>query len=162
MSNHWYVVANQTEAKIFSSVSKDFRGQGNKNSLELIKVLENPAGQEKSRDFFRKQPGFGMRSLGNRGGVARYAEGKRSDPHEEVAKEFAKKISKYLEKCRQHADFDYLSIVAEPHFLGKLRSELSAATERKVSDWIKKDLHKASNARLEKHLLIPKNESVSA
>lgn len=63
MGSHWYVVANQTEAKIFSSVVKDFRGEGEQNRLELIKVLENPSGQDKGRDFFRKQPGFGMRSL---------------------------------------------------------------------------------------------------
>jgi len=63
-------------------------------------------------------------------------------PHEHAAERFATKMGDYLETGRQQSKFDQLVLVAEPHFLGMLKSAMNPATVRMVTDCVHKDLGK--------------------
>jgi protein required for attachment to host cells len=83
-----------------------------------------------------------------------YSETKRHDPHEEAALQFAKKVTDFLESEYRKKKFKSLTVVAEPHFLGKLRAAMEPAVQEHVTEWIKKDLLKTPQKELV-HFLLP-------
>ncbi len=151
MFGHWYVVANQRGARVLSEISNAANPRGVKQ-FKLIRAFENPLGKLKTRELIHQEKGVGVKSLGRFGSFARYAEAKRRNPHELAAEQFARQIVEYLQKERRKKTFSDLIVVAEPHFLGKLRAAMNPPIERKVSKWIRKDLQKLSRARLTKML----------
>ena len=119
-------------------------------------------GRERKRALIRKQAGRGVKSMG-RTGVVRYSQTKRHDPHEAAAIQFAKNVAKFLKKERQQKHFDTLTVVAEPHFLGKLKLAMSLELKKTVHEWIRKDLQKTPQSQLIKFLMptkAKKNESI--
>lgn len=158
MFGHWYVVGNQRVVRVFSEiapfedeipsdVARVMNPRGVKK-FKLIRAIENPLGRVKTRDLLHQEKGIGVRSLGHFGTSVRYAETKRQNPHEQAANQFARNVVGYLQKERQNKKFSDLTIIAEPHFLGKLRAAMDAPTERKVVQWIKKDLREVTPSRL--------------
>lgn len=145
---HWYIVASQIEARIFVRTSE-------RPQLKLLQALPNPLGRVKKRDLIRKQAGHGVKSLG-RLGAAHYSEPKRHDPHEEAMNQFAKEIVQFLERGKFKKSFNSLSIIAEPHLLGKIRSEMKTDLKESVVQWIKKDWQKTPMNKLIDLLLRPK------
>ena len=141
---HLFVVASQKEVRVFIQTS-------DKKQLRPLKSLVNPLAAIRKRDLIRKQAGRGMKSIGRVGSVG-YSEPKRHDPHEEAINQFAKKISQFLESERHKLSFKSLAVVAEPHLLGKIRSEMSDELQRSVTNWIKKDLQKTSQKALAEFL----------
>lgn len=134
---HWYIVASQKEARIFIKTSDT-------KQLKLLKTLTNPLGSEKKSTLIKKQAGKGVKTIGNTGTI-HYSNLKRLDPHEEAIIQFAKSVSKFLEEKKVKKSFDSLTIVAEPHLLGRLKSEMSNDLLSTVSSWLKKDLQKTPN-----------------
>lgn len=151
MLGHWYVVVNQKNVRVFTEVSE-------RNRLKQISSFENPLGGEKRRSLIRKQAGMGMRSLGR--GQVRYSETRRKDPVEMASIQFAKTVVKYLAEEKRQKNFESLTIVAEPHFLGKLRAEMGVRLEKSVTEWIKKDLQKTPQKELQ-NFLLPKKATGS-
>lgn len=145
MFAHWYVVANQKKIRVFTEVPE-------RNRLKLLKSLINPLGEEKRKSLVKKEAGHGIKSLG-RVGVARYTENKRHDPHEEAAQQFASEIADFLEHENQQKNFDSLTIVAEPRFLGKIKAAMKPRLKKLVTDWVKKDLQKTPQKELQAALL---------
>lgn len=131
---HWYVVASQKEARIFIKTKE-------KPPLKLLSTLPNPLGGEKRRDLIKKQAGKGVKSIGHLGSV-HYSKPKRHDPHEDAIDQFVKQIVEFLEQEKLRRSFDSLSVVAEPHLLGKIRSAMREDLKVTVIHWIKKDLQK--------------------
>lgn len=142
MNGHWYLVASQKSATIFTESP---RGQ-----LNEVKVFDNPLGRERNRALFRKQAGMGFSSQGQ--GSVRFFRNHRSNPHEEAASQFAREICKFLENGRQKKLYMTLAVFAEPHFMGKLRAHLDPKVKKRVSQWEKKDLQKTSRVELPKFL----------
>jgi len=142
---HWFVVASQKEVRIFV---KSVDGK----KIKLVETLTNPLGLEKRKAFIRKQPGQGVRSVGNTGSI-HYSEPKRSDPHEQATIQFAKAVCDYLKGEKLKKSFASLTVVAEPHLLGILRSEMDDAVENAVTNWIKKDLQNTPQIQLKKFLV---------
>ncbi len=147
MIDHWYVVASQTTVKIF----KESNG---KNKLTLLQTFHNPLGRTRNRELVKKEAGMGIRSRGHLGSVP-YSKVSRSDPHDLIAIDFAKKIDVFLDQARLKNNYHSLTIIAEPHFLGKIRSSMKKETRKLVVDWVKKDLLKTPSNRLPDILLGP-------
>lgn len=150
---HWFAVASQKEVRIFIRAS-------DRSRIELIKTLTNPLGTVKKRDLIRKEAGRGAKSVGGHLGSTHYTEGKRHDPHEEAEIQFAKEIAQFLESERLKNSFSSLTVVAEPHFLGKIKAEMNDKLQESVTDWIKKDLQKTPQHELAGFIL-PKSEPTS-
>jgi protein required for attachment to host cells len=119
MKTHWFIIANQTGAKIFLREGRE--------KLTPVQNLENPLGGERSRDLHRKKTG-----------VSSYS------PHEDALVQFAREIDEFLQKSLYQQSFSHLTIVAEPHFLGKLKSAMTGKVLESVVEWIEKDLSKVS------------------
>ena len=142
---NWYVVVSQKEARIFIRSPE-------RRSLVLIDSIKNPLGKVKRRALVHKPAGRGVKTLG-RTGVVSYSQTKRHDPHEEASKQFAKSISKYLRAQKLKKKFDALTVVVEPRFLGKLRTEMSESLLRSVKLWIRKDFQKTPKRQIVDALL---------
>lgn len=132
MSDHWFMVASKKEVRIYA-------GSPEAGQMILLKSLINPLGQTKRADLIHKEAGRGMKSIG-RHSTVRYSEPKRHDPLENSLKQFARSIVHFLEGERQQHRFATLTVVAEPHFLGKLKAEMRPLLRKCVFAWIKKDL----------------------
>lgn len=145
MREHWFIVASQKEARVFIKTSERKR-------LKFLKSLANPLGTEKRRSLIKKQAGRGVKSIGHFGSVS-YSLQKRHDPHEEAMIQFARELAKFLESERLKKNFESLTVAAEPHLLGKIKAEMSAALKESVSTWIKKDLQKTPQKDLVGFLL---------
>lgn len=65
---------------------------------------------------------------------------KGQSPTERVAEEFAKEIVDRLELEKSKNSFENLILIAEPNFLGRLRSAMSKDLQKYVADEIAKDL----------------------
>lgn len=144
MNGHWYIVASQKSVRVFTEVAA-------KPRIKLIQTVENPLAQEKKKDLVKKQAGKAVKSAG-RFGVSRHVEIK-NDPREQSVLQFARQIAKFLDGEKKQKNFQSLTIVAEPHFLGRVKSELTPAVKKTVTDWIQKDLQKTSKKQLEDFLL---------
>lgn len=160
MDGHWFLVANQKTATIFTEVSKSAGNAKAKapqtmkrRRLQQIQQLENPLGRERNRAMRRGPPGMAVRSAG-RSAQVHYGLGTGQDPHEVAATDFARKISKHLEKEQNQHKFESLTIAAEPHFLGKIRSVMSEKLKNHVTQWLNKDLQKTPTTKLI-HFLLP-------
>lgn len=126
----WIVVANQELMRIYSREKKN-------GGLEEVKRLENPAGQRAARDLVTDRPGRTFDSAGQ----GRHAMEPPTDPKEQEAIRFAKEIGREIEDGRIHDRFAALILVAGPQFLGRLRQELSDATQKIVEREIVKNLY---------------------
>lgn len=151
MNSHWFVIASQNVVKIFADASE-------KNRLTPIKILKNPLGRVKNRELIKKNSGMGITASGGKSSLF-YSEAKRQTPHDDAAKDFARQIIQYLEAEFEKHNYKTLTIVAEPHFLGKIRLTMDSKMLRLVNTWIRKDLEKTPQSQLPKHLF-PKNKLV--
>ncbi len=151
MLGHWFIVASQNSMRVFTEVS-------GKKKFKLINTVENPLGRVRNRNLINRQAGMAIKTFGSTGAV-RYLKTKEFDPHDAAATEFAQKIVKLLERSRQKKDFETLTIVAEPGFLGKIRSAMGPQLKNHVVKWVKKDLQKTPIIEIPK-LLLPKKKKV--
>lgn len=153
MFGHWYIVADQRTVRIFTEKPPTERppradDRARPRAFQMVKKIENPLGKVKTRDLVHQERGIGVKSLGRVGTSARYAETKRRNPHEEAAIQFAKNVVDFLHHERMDKNFTDLTVIAEPRFLGKLRSAMDEKLERQVARWVRKDLQKATSAQL--------------
>lgn len=145
-NQHWYVVANREAVKIFIQNS-DLR------RLKQIKELNYSLGGAKRSALVRKQAGRGMKRGGGRT-LGRFSIIKH-DPKEDVAIQFARKISLFLERERARFHFGSLTVVAEPRFLGKIRKAMGSEVKKCVKTWLARDLNKTPIKELPSFLLPP-------
>jgi hypothetical protein len=130
----WIVVANRSKTRIFKKAA---------GFVTPVETLDDPLGRERTRKLRYDIPG--MSRARYYAGAFPHRLGPEKDPHEEVAEAFAKTIAQHLAKQYQKEKFDDLVIVAEPRFLGLVRSALDKKTNAAVSKWIRKDLDKLSD-----------------
>lgn len=123
----WIVTANRTEAKFFSYANR---------SLNFERKIENPRGRLKNSELDADKPGFywasGQLHGSNRAGM--------NSSTEKVAQEFARDIAEVLEECRKAQEFEELTVIADPHFLGLLRASFSKELDKLISREIPRDL----------------------
>lgn len=138
---HWYLVANRKEAVLYE-------GQPG-NDFRFLRRLENPQGKLTERELVADRPGRVFASA--RSGT-RHAYEPRSLYHEEVARQFARRIGKVLEKDALQEEFSDLVILAEPHFLGLLHQQLSKKVRSLVRRELPREWHQGSDEELQDYL----------
>jgi len=128
MTKLWITVADAGGARIFSKMSET-------PGVTLLQELENPDGRAHTHDLVSDHRG--QAEKGGTGVMS--AMQPPTDPHEEKAIEFARKLNHILEKAAAAGEFDRLSLVAPPHFLGLLRAHLGPASKHRLDKCAAKD-----------------------
>lgn len=141
MAKTWILVAHRGGARLFEH-------EGRESGVTLHQALDHPAGRMKNREIDSDRHG---RSFDRRG-AGRHAYSTETAPTEHVAAQSAKYVASILEEGREQSRYQRLILVAEPHFLGLLRAELSAPTAALVAAELDKDLGDIEARDLPKHL----------
>lgn len=140
-TRHWFLVANRAEACIY---------EGNLGKeLHFLKRLLNPRSRLTELELVADKPG--RRFSSSRSGV-RHGLEPRTNYHEVVAVEFARRIGKELDRALLQKQFTDLVVVAEPHFLGLLKLAFTPRTKEKIRHTIAREWHEGSDRELEKYL----------
>ena len=138
----WIAVINRAEARFFETNS-------HKNGeLKFLSKIENPKGRMKAIDINADRPGVYTSSATTHRGLLV----KPQSPVERVSQMFALQIARFLEHHRNQNSFDELTVIVEPHYLGKIRAAFSKELAAVVTREIPKDLRKVSNEQLKERL----------
>jgi protein required for attachment to host cells len=141
MTKLWILVADAGRARIFLKPEET-------HNLTLVQELDNPQGRLHTHDLVSDHRG--QAEKGGTGVMS--AMQPHTDPHEEKAVEFAMKLGHLLEKAAERGDYDRVSLVAPPHFLGLLRAHLGAAAKHRLDRCAAKDLSHFSGHEIARHL----------
>jgi protein required for attachment to host cells len=120
-----YLAANRAEALIYKE-EKSTAGK-----FELLTCLNEPDSRLHEGDLDSDAPGTGFSSAG--GGTIHHGLDRTFHKHEQLAKNFVRKIMKSLSEIESEEHFSELVLVAEPHFLGLLKAALPVALKNKVT-----------------------------
>ena len=141
MSNTWILVANSSQAKIYT-------GKGQRGSLTEIKNFDNLKGRLHEGDLVSDSAG----SDGGSVGQGRHILDDETSAIEQEAIIFAKELANYLDEERNKEVYRRLVIIAPPTFLGLLRKNLSSEVMSIVSQQIDKNLIKKSAEEIHQYL----------
>ncbi len=148
MKHTMIVVANSTCARIFVAESSS-------SPLTEIETMTHTEGRLHARDLTSDLPGKGSgggTGVATGSGSSRHAYEGKTDPKEHELSEFAKRVADYLDDARKANKISRILLVATPPFLGEVRSNLSAATNKKVVFELDKNLTHNSVDDIRKHL----------
>ncbi len=115
----WLVVADNSKARIFSVDSR-------MGPIEEIESIEHLEARLHEQDLTSDLPG---RSNG-KGGAGGHAYQDEVSPKEQENINFARKIASELDSARKDGKFKQVMLVAAPGFLGNLRNQLTAQTQK--------------------------------
>ncbi len=136
----WIVVADNTQARFFNAKTHSA-------PLEEIETLTNSENRLHDRDITSDLPGK-IKSTGGGG----HALEQETDPKKHEADNFARLVAAFLEKTHNDEHFDELVIVAEPSFLGLLRSHLNEQVKKLVTLELDKNITTLDAADIRSHL----------
>ncbi len=141
MSVKWIVVADSTRARIF---------QTGEHVQDLTEVEDffNPAARMEEHELRNAAKGH---FFGNAEGSPGHSAEPRTTSLEHSADVFSKTIADYLQLAHQQNRFGRLALVADPDFLGHLRSQL-ATLKQVVSEELNKDIADWSVPALQTYL----------
>ena len=112
MSNTLILIASRAGARFFSRA-------GMVKTLTPLTELDNPQGRLQEHELTSSRHGSNQESAVKHG----------YSPHQtavdRTTENFAREVSKKLASKLNDAPYSHCYVVAEPHFLGKLRAELS-------------------------------------
>ena len=140
MATSWILVANASEAKVYSN-----KGIG--KGLEIVAKLNHPDSRKKASDLVSDRPGH-MPGAGNGHG----SHIPLTDPKQHEHDIFARKLVHQLDQGRTANSYQRLIVVAEPHFRGLLNGVMNSQVSGLVSDTIDKDYTKLNDKELAAHL----------
>jgi protein required for attachment to host cells len=127
--DQWFIVANRASAEIYR--------EGANHAFDLELRLMNPEGSMLEQNLDADRPGRGFSSAG--GGTIHHGLDRRSDQHEEVARKFSKLIIRKVNEFVDQNHIQSMVLVAEPHFLGILKEDLSPKLKKIVKETINKE-----------------------
>jgi len=139
---HWILIADASDAKIYSM-------SGPNKPLELVREISNPQGRLLTQELVTDGPGRFNKS-GSPG--TRSAADPDTTAHEEVAREFARKLAAILRQEAERNSYHSLSIAASAHFLGILRELLAKDVEQRLRATLPRDLKNIPAAQLRSHI----------
>ncbi|MES9884027.1 MAG: host attachment protein [Sedimenticola sp.] len=128
MSAAWVVVADSSQARIFSAESST-------STLEEIHTISHPEGRLHLGDLVTDRPGRDRNA-----GAGSHDMGHESDAKNEAAIRFAAQVGETLECGRTNGRFRKLYVVAPPTFLGMLRKQQSNPLQRMITGEVSKNL----------------------
>ena len=141
MVKRWIVVAESSRARIFTM-------EGALAPLRELEDLSHPEarlpGRELKSDRTRVFRGRGQENHPGEPNV---------EPKQQEAIQFARQISERLEQARTKGEFEGLVLIAPPAFLGLLRQNLSAATEKHLIKSIDKNLVQMSEREIRAYVV---------
>ena len=136
MAIAWILVANASEAKVFSN-------KGISKGLEIVAKLSHPDSRKKTSDLVSDRPGH-MPGAGNGHG----SHIPLTDPKQHEHDVFARKLAHQLDQGRTANAYQRLIVVAEAHFRGLLNGVMNSQVSGLVSHSIDKDYTKLSDKEL--------------
>lgn len=136
----WLVIADNSRARIFSVDTH----MGPMKELDSIVHTEARLHEQKMTSDL---PGRGS---GNGGG--RHAYQDETSPKEQENINFSREIANELDVARKAGKYKQLILVAAPGFLGNLRNQLTAQTQKLVSFELAKNLSQLSTEDIRAHL----------
>lgn len=139
MKSAWIVVAHRAGARIFERRSAP-------REFVLVSEHENADARLKNAQLESDRPGMAR----GQGGHAMNA---KHSSHEQVAVKFAGQLAEVLRTARNEHRIDRIVLMAEPHFLGVLRSALDDVTRSLVIETVAKDLGALSLTQTRDYLL---------
>jgi protein required for attachment to host cells len=137
----WIAVAHRAGARILEHL-----GPG--KPLTLVEEIDHADGRLKNGEINADRPGRAFDRLGNR----RHALEREESPQERVASDFAREVAARLRDGRTQQRFAQLVLVAEPRFLGMLRSALDPVCSGMLAGTVNKDLAHVEVRDLPPHL----------
>ncbi len=140
MATSWILVANASEAKVYSN-----KGIG--KGLEIVAKLSHPDSRKKTSDLVTDRPGH-MQGSGNGHGSRQPA----TDPKQHEHDIFARELAQQLDQGRTSNSYQRLIVVAEAGFRGLLNGVMNSQVNGLVSDSIDKDYTKLNDKELATHL----------
>jgi protein required for attachment to host cells len=113
--------------------------------MTLIKELNHVESKMKQHELVTDKPGIyraGHAKASDNNNAKGFSPGQytsQTEPKEIEVDKFAKQISNILEHAYSINQYEKLILVAEPHFLGSLKKNLSNQTKKSVKHTISKD-----------------------
>ncbi len=141
MNTIWILVANQAEARIYSTD----RIPG---KFTLVNILTNKEGAAHARDLTSDAPG----RVHDRMGSARHSMEPDTGVKEEGRRRFVKQMVGRLEHAYLRGDFKRLVLLAAPAVLGVIRKILSGELAKTVVKEIPKDVIGQSMEKIQTQL----------
>lgn len=144
MTTTWVVVAHQAGARFMEHRS------GFGRNLTFVSETRNPDGRKRSGEIDTDRAGETFTAA--RGVSGRRAMHHEQTAHERVADNFARELAGEIDRARTEHRFDNLILVAEPHFLGRLRHALPKTSLHTVKASVTKDLAAVSWNEVADHI----------
>ncbi|MEX0679500.1 MAG: host attachment protein [Pirellulales bacterium] len=142
----WILVSDASRAKLFSAELRE-------DDWSLVKEFEHPEGRQMSSDIRPSSPPGKMQQRSKAPGARHTAMEPHTTPKEAEAQRFAQHLAEYLEKATAGREFDYLVLVAPPHFLGVLHGTLGRQAAKHLRATVNKDLSMLEVAQLRQRLV---------
>jgi protein required for attachment to host cells len=141
----WILVSDASRANLYSAELRE-------DDWSLVKAFEHPEGRETSREIEATSPP-GRGQQGKAQGGRRTSLEPRTWPKEAELQRFGQHLASYLEEAIAKRQFDYLVLVAPPHFLGTLKGALGRQAAKHVRATVDKDLSMLDGAELQQRLV---------
>jgi protein required for attachment to host cells len=141
MNFTWLVVADNSRARIFSMETRS-------SPIEEIETIVHTEARLHEHEMTSDAPGRGNGKAGAGGHV--YQD--EVSPKEQESINFAREIANELDAARKNNKFKQFVLVAAPEFLGNLRNQLNAQTQKLTCFELAKNLSNLKAAEIRKHL----------
>ena len=129
MAAYWILAANSAEARLFVRDKKFSPPTERRDWL-------HPESRLHGSDLENDRQGKTFASHG----YGQDDNKKHTEPKTREAHDFARELANYLNTARAKAEFEWLSIVADPSFLGILREHLDDHTRERIQCEVSKNL----------------------
>jgi protein required for attachment to host cells len=141
----WTVVADSARARVLSAEVRE-------DDWSLVEAFDHPEGREAAREIAPTSPP-GRMQQGTTAGGRHTAFEPRTWPKEAEAERFAQRLADHLEDAVARRQFDYLVLVAPPHFLGTLKGALGPQAAKHLRATVNKDLSTLEPRQLRERLV---------
>jgi protein required for attachment to host cells len=141
----WILVSDASRARLFSTELRE-------DGWSLVAQFEHPESRQLSSEIRPSSPP-GRTQQSTARGARHTAMEPQTTPKEAEADRFAQHLADYLEKSTAGRRFDYLVLVAPPHFLGRLHGSLGRQAAKHVRTTVNKDLSMFTAAELRERLV---------
>ncbi|MBE0549153.1 MAG: host attachment protein, partial [Rubrivivax sp.] len=132
----WVLVANAARARVFERDPEN-------NAMRELASFVHPQSRLKGQALDRDRPGKAHK------GVASTAFPPHTDPHQKEHAEFGRELAERLEEAALAHRYPRLTILASNPFLGELKAQLGAATQKLLQAAVALDLTPHDGAELE-------------
>jgi protein required for attachment to host cells len=121
---------------------------GGESQLHRVEDMHFATDLPATHEIVRDRVGRSFESVG----AARHAKDARTDPHRELKRQFARKVSDALHSRLANGRFEHLILIAPPVTLGDLRAVLPKPVRERIRAELPQDLVKIPARKLRRHL----------